>query len=268
MNFSPLGLTKPWGQFPRPLFFLDRFQKRGDLNGSPLGHGNTGKRESLCGFSLIELLVAITITGLMASFMYVDLRFSVGAWVAGEKKLDQVGQISSIQYFLRGRLEEAYPQWRLDEKGEGRVAFHGESHLVSFVAPMQTYLGKAPFYDLSIGVKEEKQDRKDMELIWKPIFYTKKDEEVEPEKFILLENIEDIEFRYFGSEDADTEPVWLEEWVNKKQLPFLISVTVHFPDGDERVWPELTVAHRIQMDSACKFDNNVSTCADRTILKK
>jgi len=266
-DFDRSPKSRPWGQSPRPFLFLDRFQERWDLNGYPLGVGNTGKRESQFGFSLIELLVAITITGLMASFMYVDLRFSVGAWVAGEKRLDQIGQISSIQYFLRGRLEKAYPQWKVDEKGEGSVAFHGESHLVSFVAPMQTYLGKAPFYDLSIGLREEKQDRKDMELMWKAISITKKDEEAEPERSILLENIENIEFRYFGSEDADTEPVWLEEWVNKTQLPFLISVTVHFPDGDERVWPELIIAHRIKMDSACKFDNNVSACSDRTTTK-
>ncbi|MBF0626730.1 MAG: prepilin-type N-terminal cleavage/methylation domain-containing protein [Magnetococcales bacterium] len=233
-----------------------------------LGDGNIGKREPSWGFSLLELLVAITITGLMASFMYVDLRFSLGAWVTGEERLDQMEQISSIQDFLRGRLEKAYPQWRVDEKEEGGVAFHGESHLVSFVAPMQIYLGKAPFYDLSIRVKEAKRGRKDLELMWKPVLPTEKDEEVKPEKFVLLENIVDIEFRYFGSKDVETEPVWLEEWVNRTKLPFLISVTVVFPDKDERLWPVLTVAHRIRMDSACKFDNKFSTCADRIMTKQ
>ncbi|MBF0460604.1 MAG: prepilin-type N-terminal cleavage/methylation domain-containing protein [Magnetococcales bacterium] len=234
------------------------------MNSPSLGGGNTGKRESQWGFSLLELLVAITITGLMASFMYVDWRFSVGAWVAGEERLNQMGQISSIQDFLRGRLEKAYPQWQ----EEGGVAFHGEPHFVSFVAPMQTYLGKAPFYKLSIGVKEAKRGLNDLELMWKPMLPTEKDEEANQEKSIILEDIADIEFRYFGVKDVDTEPVWLEEWVNKTKLPFLISVTVHFPAEDERLWPVLTVAQRIQMDSACKFDNKVSACADRILTKK
>ena len=158
------------------------------MNSSSLGDGNIGKKESHRGFSLLELLVAITITGLMASFMYVDVRFSLEAWVAGEERLDQMGQISSIQYFLRGRLEKAYPQWKVDEKEEGSVAFHGESHLVSFVAPMQTYLGKAPFHELSIGVKEAKRGRKDLELMWKPMLPAGKDEDVKPEKTVLLEH--------------------------------------------------------------------------------
>ncbi|MBF0310864.1 MAG: prepilin-type N-terminal cleavage/methylation domain-containing protein [Magnetococcales bacterium] len=226
--------------------------------------GTRGSSESPQGFSLLELLVAITIVGLMASFMYVDLRFSLGAWKAGEERLNQMGQISSIQEFLRSRLEKTYPQWTINEKEEGSVAFQGRSHRLTFIAPMQTYLGKAPFYDLSLGVIEVKPGRRDLEFLWKPILPLADEEERKPEKAVLLHNIADVEFRYFGLKNVDTEPVWLEEWEGKTKLPFLTSVTVHFPAGDERIWPVLTVAHRIQMDSACKFDIKINTCAGRT----
>lgn len=219
------------------------------------------------GFTLLELLVAITITSLMASIMYIDLQFSVNAWKTGEARLNQMGQISTIQDFLRGRLEKAYPKWKVDDNNIGSVAYHGEPNFISFLTPMQVYLGKAPLSEVSIGVKETKPGQNDLEVMWKAKL-PKENDVVQLEETVLLENIADVEFEYYGSEDVDKEPVWLKEWVNKTQPPFLISVSVHFLSGDDRVWPVLTVPHRIRIESACNFVDNINACADRILIRK
>ncbi|MBF0384009.1 MAG: prepilin-type N-terminal cleavage/methylation domain-containing protein [Magnetococcales bacterium] len=218
------------------------------------------------GFSLLELLIAISITGLMASFMYVDLRFSVGAWESGEAKLDQMAQITAVQEFLRGRFEKAYPLMRaVDDDNKESVAFQGAEKSVSMVVPLPSYLVNvnANFYEISIQVGKQSNNNKNLLLTLKPLLPLAEGEEIKAAETVLLENIYDVEFRYFGTEESEDENSWQDEWQEQTKLPLLTSMTVHFQKEDERKWPVLTVAHRINIDGACQFNLNSKQCENR-----
>jgi hypothetical protein len=64
---------------------------------------------------------------------------------------------------------------------------------------------------------------------------------------VLVENIADVSFGFFGAADADRngDPRWRDRWENMPGLPLLVRINVTFPDGDGRIWPELVVAPMI-----------------------
>ena len=59
------------------------------------------------GFTLLELLVAITLLGLLMAALLGGLRLGARVWETGEDRLDASARIQVVQDFLRQRLAEA-----------------------------------------------------------------------------------------------------------------------------------------------------------------
>ena len=61
------------------------------------------------GFTLLELLVAITLLGLLMAALFGGLRLGARVWETGETRLDASARVQIVQDFLRQRLAEALP---------------------------------------------------------------------------------------------------------------------------------------------------------------
>ncbi len=59
------------------------------------------------GFTLLELLVAITLLGLLMAALFGGLRLGARVWETGETRLDASARVQIVQDFLRQRLAEA-----------------------------------------------------------------------------------------------------------------------------------------------------------------
>ena len=57
----------------------------------------------------------------------------------------------------------------------------------------------------------------------------------------LIENIDAVQFAYFGAGEPDAEPEWVDQWIERETAPLLVRLTVSFDDADRRYWPELIV---------------------------
>ena len=61
------------------------------------------------GFTLLELLVAITLLGLLMAALLGGLRLGARVWETGEARLDASARVQIVQDFLRQRITEALP---------------------------------------------------------------------------------------------------------------------------------------------------------------
>ena len=88
------------------------------------------------GFTLLELLVAITLLGLLMAALFGGLRLGARAWDIGAERIAAATRLQTAQQFIRTRLSEALPAFVVLPDGEEIVAFQGTSEEMSFVGTL------------------------------------------------------------------------------------------------------------------------------------
>jgi general secretion pathway protein J len=209
------------------------------------------------GFTLLELLAAITLLGLLMAVLFGGLRLGARVWETADARLDASSRIQIVQDFIRQRLAETLPLEALapEPAQEGGFAplFQGTPQAVRFAGLLPEHLGAGLYLmDLVLADSGKADGSGNLVLRWRPFdLYDETREEVEPEERVLVENIEGLELAYFGTNNPEQPPEWREGWERQPELPRLIRIRVHFAEDDERQWPELIV--RPMLDRAPTF---------------
>jgi general secretion pathway protein J len=192
------------------------------------------------GFTLLELLIAITLLGLLLAALFGGLRLGARAWERSEERLDQSARLQVVHNFLRDRLAQAYPLEREEGADRSTPAFAGDADTVQFITLMPEYLGTG-FAEFTVAV-DDQSEVANLLVRWQrfdPVDPLAADEE--PQIKVLLQDIERLEIAYFGALARDQPASWHDRWLDVGQLPQLIRIRVVFPPGDPRRWPDLIV---------------------------
>lgn len=205
------------------------------------------------GFTLVELLVALTLLGLVSVVLFGGLRFGTRAWEAGNARAERLAEVQAVQAVLRQRIVQAVLPENVGAESafsDSPANFAGERDSLRFVALVPSRVGVGGFYLFELSVADDGDEAR-LELAWRlfrPDEPGDLDDEPEPGlggRRALIEGIEEAKFGYYGAENVGVEAEWRESWDGADSLPALIAIEVVFPDGDPRSWPELMVAPRL-----------------------
>ena len=196
------------------------------------------------GFTLLELLISLTLLGLILVLLFGGLRLSIRSWDSVQKKVDNLNSVRSVEGFLRREMEQIYP-YRWKAAPARRFAFVGERHKVNFVAPMPSRIGGGGLYAIALELEQTGSGRR---LTWKyvPVDPQMQDfSSLDPAKEMVLAGteliaVDDIWLSYFGRETESAAPRWVDRWDSTVTMPQLIRIQVRFADGSE--WPDFVVA--------------------------
>ena len=213
------------------------------------------------GFTLVEVLVAVTLLSLLSMALFFSVRFGVTAWQRGTNRSDQVHASMLIQDLLRRLIGAAYPLLLSDGSGKGWIDFSGSSKSLDFLAPVPVALasgGRGRFMLSS----EPHGDLSDLVLTSRPELVPR-DTQAGPTRKTLLATLEAAEFSYFGAVRTGRAAQWHDHWTGEMTLPALVRVRVRFARSDPRLWPDLTIAPRITADVGCVYDPLTKLCRGR-----
>jgi general secretion pathway protein J len=196
-------------------------------------------RRASAGFTLLELLIAITLLGLLLAALFGGLRLGARAWERSEERLEKSARLQVVQNFLRERLAQAYPLTAEDQTGRLRLAFEGTGDTLRFVTLMPAYLGIG-FAELLLAV-DDRTGIENLVVQWRRFELTPQSDDEEPQIKVLLEDIEALEIAYYGALARGEPILWHEQWLDIMALPQLIRLRVIFAVGDRRYWPDLIV---------------------------
>ncbi len=208
------------------------------------------------GFTLLEILIAMTLLGLLMAMLFGGLRLGTRAWEASDVRSADLARLEAVHGFIRRALAGAYPLLGTgDDDAKRNIAFTGGAEAVAFTALMPAHFGVGGFYTITLAVEDGADGAR---LIFRRQLYQTGDEETPPpppagdeeKEKVLLEGIAKAEFSYFGAADKDETPAWRDEWRDRKTLPDLVRLSVTFADKDKRAWPDLVVAPRISATTA------------------
>lgn len=204
----------------------------------------TASRDRERGFTLLELLVSMTLLAMLFVLLFGGLRFGMRAWERGTSTADAVDQVRAVQELLRGEIERACPHVipNTDPQAPPRVQFAGDSNAVSFLGPAPNAAGSARCVRLSLSLAP---DGKHQRLVLN----------INGNDSDLLRGVQSADLAYLADGG-----VWQSGWSGQRVLPALIRVRVSFPKGDARVWPELFLTPRISAEADCTYDPALKSC--------
>ncbi len=203
------------------------------------------------GFTLLELIVALTLVGLIAAAAFGGLKLGTRAWESGNAKTDAMSQTRLTQGFLRREIAAAYPLLVETENAEKRVAFYGLKERMTFIAPLAAHLGRGGLYRLTLGFVEEGGSGRLVmhRRLYRPDQDFFADAEEHGPATVLIDGIERTAFSYFGPARPGEEALWHETWQDMTVLPLLVRLEVVYVDQRRASWPEFIIAPMIDLEA-------------------
>jgi general secretion pathway protein J len=216
-----------------------------------------GARGNFRGFTLVELLVGLTLFAMISVLLFGGFRFGLRAWESGGERVDVATRVELVQNLLRSELGQARlprPARRATAQAvpEAPVSgFAGGAQSMTFVAPLPVHGNSGGLYLLALSLRQT-GGQKGLWLAWKA--YRPEDlgaSAFRPEdERALLEGIGNVEFTYYGALDRQRPAEWFDRWIGSRALPQLIRIRVSFPPHDRRRWADFIVAPKLAVPSA------------------
>lgn len=197
-----------------------RAKKMKILNFIPIYSGqiSNSRRD---GFTLIELIISITILSFITVIIGSAFRLGIQAWERGEKETGDAQRLRGLSSLLSQQLKSLYPYMiKTEDNDEDVVAFKGEPDSITFVTTItDTSYG---------GLKWVQYIFRDGVLLYKEgLLPDKKFEEHIKDKDkeeIVDSNIDNFQFSYLAPDDDE----WTESWDDEEEVP--VSVRVNIAD--------------------------------------
>jgi prepilin-type N-terminal cleavage/methylation domain-containing protein len=201
------------------------------------------------GFTLLELLVTMTILGLAVGVLYGSLNIGLRSVDAGQEKGDLYQRIRMTRTIIERELTSAYltpsssdwtvflgeeffgrPGGASPEEQDRRIAIRGEDRYESGIpADRLTFNSFSSYPDGSriltavrlMVTQEDIDGNRELLLIRKPLFGPM------PVDTLVLAGgeIEGLDMRYLQTV-AEEEPEWVDEWDSESELPEAIELDV------------------------------------------
>lgn len=197
-----------------------------------------------CGFTLLELLVAVTVLGLILLLALNGLRFGARSWEAERNHSERTSQARAMQDYLRRQFALIVPLTEHDGVST-RLAFSGGHERLQFVASMSRGQQHAGRYVFTLQPQRQGDgERLVLEYaLLDPALRTL--EGLDPQHVVLLDALTAVTFDYFGSERRGVRDRWSSSWpADAAELPKLLRLRIEKAGFDLPL--ELSVPLRIR----------------------
>lgn len=208
------------------------------------------------GFTLMEVLLATALLGIMMLLLTGSLRIGATSWEAGEERMAKASRLFIVESFLRRHIGTLLPVTSVNSQGEMEPSFRGTPDMLSYVAPLPDQLEGGGLYRFQLYVAGQNENRALRIAIIPYSSGPSQGQTLSDPKPVddlaLVEPLVNVKFDYFGpvNDAGNPSPTgapagkWVKEW-REYQLPTLIRIEIEREGEDP--WPELLIAPKSLM---------------------
>jgi len=204
---------------------------------------NPGKAS---GFTLVELLLAVTLMSILLGLTYTGLRAAARASENGEKILAAGGELRASHQFVRRQLNQMLPlTFAITDSADAmRIVFLGDAGRIQYVAPMPGYLGSG---GPQVQMLELASDNEGRVLQFSHALLQGYEDAhlYERDPVILLEAVESASFEFLRLDEDGEVAGWVASWDQPDVLPVAVRLNIEFSEGAQMQWPELVAGVRV-----------------------
>jgi len=197
------------------------------------------KRPVSRGFTLLELLVAITIFSLVIAVLYAGYRLGIRSWESGERTHAVVSELRVAGSFVRRHVTQAFPL-AISRNSAWLVWFEGRPGRLVFVTAMPAHLGQGGMYEMTLQV--DKQDDGAVLTVSRRLLHPDAEPGkpgVDDQARALVGDLESATFAFFGAVGKSSEESWQSSWEGRQRLPRLVRLRLASKSAGE--WPEMVM---------------------------
>ena len=183
------------------------------------------------GFTLVEMLMALALIGLLSVMLFEGVRFGGRVVAAADASFDRAAQLSVAFGFLQNAIGNAQLAKAAFATPEEEAKFDGSADELAFVtlSPAQVALGG--FQRLRVNLEAGSSGRR-LVVSWRTLHRADGDaglDDLAPS--ILFDKVAAVEFAYFGVSEGAATPEWTSVWNSATRLPLLVRLRLTFVDG-------------------------------------
>jgi general secretion pathway protein J len=208
--------------------------------GSPRSPLPRACRRGAAGFTLLEIMVAMVVLSLIVTTAFGALRLGERSWEAGLARSTENETLRAVSGVLQRQFEQFLPQvWTIDK--EKTLAFIGDSGQIRFIGPAPLHRGATGLFEYTLEVETDNDGTR---LV---LYYQLHDPDIDGfqpqlddrQRVLLVDDLDEAGFDYFGSPVKDDPPQWYSQWASDAEaFPRLVRARIEAVGGP---WPELVM---------------------------
>jgi general secretion pathway protein J len=207
------------------------------------------------GFTLLELLVAVTLLAFLSIVLVAGLRYGTNIWRKTETKNTALTAARTAERIVAGNLARLYPKYVTISPTESYVDFDGTAHAMTFFSTAQSQTG--------FLMRDRLEEVRDGDTFSMRIEATPELTRGGTIAQTLLTRLASVEFSYYGIAGDAKEAAWYPAWQRQAGPPQLVRIHVAAADPGAPALPDLIVAPRVAADVGCLYDSVTKFCQGR-----
>lgn len=175
------------------------------------------------GLTLLEVLVAFSLLGLVGAMAAGGISFGAAAWERTSETGARTAEGRVASKFMARLVGGARAVRMRDGTREPAVLFEGSATVLRLVAPLPARLAAPGAQYIALGLEDG-----DLVLRWSPLTRDRPalDPDIPPET--LIPGLADLEFAYYDGTE------WRDAWRGMARLPGLVRIVTVAADGTRR----------------------------------
>ena len=211
------------------------------------------------GFTLVELLIAMALLGMLTVLAYGAVQFGNLSWRHVEARRDADADRAAVRRVLGRAIETAYPEFASPNYADRQIAFDGEPTSLQLIAPLPEALSPGLMAVEKFGLGNG-SDSMLLLMTWRLDLPAATGGPLPSKITPVARSIASIHLTYFGRSKDGDPPAWFDQWSGMDHLPDLVHVRVWRQGRPNVPWLEFSVAPGTTTNVACVYDLESPTC--------
>ena len=181
------------------------------------------------GFTLLEVIVALVVVGLLLVTLTQGVHFGLLAWRSHTRLAQANGDLNEVDQTLRNLIEAVDP----GKDGQDRPTLLAKPDAMTFITDLPTAGGSHPSRHVEAMLFVDSGHR--LVLRWRPLSAAPGNP-APPRDTEILRDVSRVRFAFWRRTGG-----WVNEW-RSNDLPAMVRIHLTFIDDKKRHWPDIVVA--------------------------
>jgi cytochrome c556 len=200
------------------------------------------------GFTLLELLIAITLSILILVVLGSAMRLGYKSQAKGTERGEMMQKMRILEDRIAWLIRGVYPFY-LKKPDEKKIFFDGKSDQVGFVTSSIDTHGTGPEDTAGLKWVSIFVDSEGLKIREKIFFLEDVFDDSNGKVYLLDPEVRKIEFEFFEIKEDEKQGTWISEWdpSDKETIPTAVKVTMTLERNGQKIEiPEMIVKTAVQ----------------------